>query len=272
MANHTLQNGQTAFVASNQWNGDSLAFAGTSSAVLETPTVTFAGPNTLTSISGAGTAAANRYGVINVTPGGALTTDGLTMGHASLSLNERPGTNVTFNGLSQISNGSTLTATGYAGMGKYALNGTMNIDGTSTVNMDTVAVSGPGKFHTTGNNALLRAGSVGAGDTVVLDGGMLSLANGMHFLGTITDTAPAASRIGTNSSVDVYNALSAASGTFNETTGMLNLYTAQGGEVASLKFAGTGALYVAPTIGLSTNYLVISSHASTGMLPITPAH
>ena len=94
--------------------------------------------------------------------------------------------------------------------------------------MDYVAIAGTGTFHLTGENALLRAGTVGAGETVVLDGGMLSLTNGMKFLGTITDSAPAASRIGPFSSVDVYNALDAVQETFNRTTGVLDLFDAQG--------------------------------------------
>ena len=269
MTVHNLNNGNSAYVTSGQWNGDSLVFAGTSSAPYQMPTVSFSGPDSLTRVSDVGTATATAYGTINLTPGGALTTGGLTLRHGVLSINERPGTGVTFNGTSQIGNASALTATGYAGMGKYTVNGTMNIDGTSTVSMDSVAVSGTGTFHLTGNSALLRVSSVTAGETVVLDGGMLSIANGMQFLGTITNSAPTVSPIGSLASVDVYNAIGAASGTFSQGTGMLNLYTAQGGEVASLKFAGTGKLYAAPTTGLATNYMAISSHPSAGMLPIT---
>jgi hypothetical protein len=264
-----VQNGQSITVTSDQWDGDSLAFAGTSSAAGQTPTVTFTGPNTLSQISDIGPSSAPGYGIINVTPGGALTTGGLTVRNATLFLSERPGTSVTLNGNSQITNGSTLTATGYAGTGAYTVNGAMAIDGTSTVNMDSVAVNGTGTFHLTGEDALLRVGNVAAGDTVVLDGGMLSLANGMSFLGTITDSAPTASRIGPISSVAVYNAMDAVQETFNQTTGVLDLFSAQGTEVANLKFAGTGDLYATPTTGLATNYISISSHPSAGALPVT---
>lgn len=269
MTKHTLQNGQSITVASDQWDGDSLAFAGTSSAAGQTPTVTFTGPNTLSHISDIGSPSAPGYGIIDVTPGGALTTGGLRVSNATLFLSERPGTSVTLNGTSQITNASTLTATGYAGTGAYTVNGTMAIDGTSTVNMDSVAVSGSGTFHMTGGNALLRVGSVGAGDTVVLDGGMLSLASGMSFLGTVTDSTPAASPIGPTASVAVYNAMDAIQETFNQTTGMLDLFNAQGTEVANLKFAGAGDLYATPTAGLATNYIAISSHPSAGTLPVT---
>ena len=110
--------------------------------------------------------------------------------------------------------------------------------------------------------------TVGAGETVVLDGGMLSLTNGMNFLGTITDSAPAASRIGPIASVGVYNALDAVQETFNRTTGVLSLFDTQGATVANLKFAGTGDLYATPTSGLATNYIAITSHASAGALPV----
>jgi hypothetical protein len=98
---------------------------------------------------------------------------------------------------------------------------------------------------------------------------MLSLTNGMSFLGTITDSAPTASRIGPISSVAVYNAMDAVQETFNQTTGVLDLFSAQGTEVANLKFAGTGDLYATPTTGLATNYISISSHPSAGALPVT---
>ena len=265
MARHTLHNGQTVTVTSDQWDGDSLILAGTTTG--PAPVATFTGPNTLTSVTDTGSATAPGYGAINLMPNGALTVGGLTVKAATLSLNERPGAHMTLNGTSRVANGSTLTATGYSGAGAYTVNGTMAIDGTSTVNMDYAAVDGSGTFHLTGEDALLRMGSVGSGNTVVLDGGMLSLTNGMKFMGTITDSAPGSSRISPFASVDVYNAMSAASETFNETTGVLNLYDAQGGMVANLKFAGTGDLYAAPTTGLATNYIVISSHP--GGLPVT---
>jgi hypothetical protein len=269
MTKQTLYNGQTVSVASGQWNGDSLAFAGISDAPGGTPAVTFTGSNALARITDTGTARAPGEGAIMLAPGGTLTTGRLAISHATLAVSERPGASVTFNGTSQISNDSTLTAAAYAGASPYTVNGTMNIDGTSTVNMDYVSVAGTGTFHLTGEDALLRVGAVGAGATVVLDGGMLSLANGMDFLGTITDSAPGSSRIGPMSSVDVYNALNATRETFDRTTGVLSLFTAQGTEVTSLKFRGTGELYAAPTAGLATNYMAITSHPSAGALPIT---
>ena len=233
------------------------------------PTVTFTGSNALANLADTGTAAAHGFGAINVTSGGSLVSNGLQVDNATISLSERPGTSVAFDGASQISNGSTLTATGFAGISNYAVNGTMTVDGSSTINMDYVALSGNGTIALSGANALLRAGTVAAGDTVRLDGGMLRLTNGMHFLGTITDSSPASSRIAAGASVDIYNALDAVSETFNRTTGVLKLLNAQGAAVANLTFAGHGDLYATPTTGLATNYIAISSHASAGMLPTT---
>lgn len=267
MSKHTIYNGQSMTVSAGRWDGDSLSFTGTSN--LSYPTVTFSGPNTLAYVADIGSAATHGYGAINVAPGGALTTHGLKVSAATLSISERPGTNVTFDGTSQVLNGSTLTATGDAGTGSYTLNGTMNIDGSSIVNMDYVQLSGSGTMHLTGENALLRAGNVGTGETVVLDGGMLSLTNGMNFLGTITDSAPSASRIGPISSVAIYNAMDAVQEIFNRSTGALNLFNAQGTEVAKLQFAGTGDLYAAPTTGLATNYMAITSHPAAGAIAVS---
>lgn len=268
MVKHTLNNGQSVTVAADQWDGSVLAFAGTSTAFGQTPTATFTGANTLANITDTGSATIHGQGAITLMPGGALTTGGLTVNAATLYINERPGTTVTLNGTSTIANGSTLTATGYAGAGTYFVNGRMNIDATSTVNMDYVTVKGTGTIHLTGN-ALLRAGVVSStSETVVLDGGMLSLTNGMNFQGTITSSTPASSRIGALASVDIYNAIDAVRETFNRTTGMLGLFNAQGKEVASLKFAGTGDLYAAPTTGLATNYIAIT-HSAAGSLSHT---
>lgn len=266
MAKHILGNGQTTVVSASQWNSDSLAFSGATS---PGATATFTGPNTLATIADTGTASAHGFGTISVAVGGSLATNGLQVDHATLSLTERPSTSATFAGISQISNGSTLTATGFGGTGNYAVNDVMTIDGSSTVNMNYVSLSGSGTIALSGSNALLRAGTVAAGETVKLDGGMLSLTNGMHFLGTITDSQPAASRIASGASVGIYNAFDAVSETFNRTTGMLKLLNAQGTAVASLTFAGHGDLYAAPTTGLATNYIAISSHASAGMMPVT---
>lgn len=266
MAQHVLGNGQTAVVSTSQWNGDSLAFSGTTSPA---PAATFTGPNTLGTITDTGTATAHGFGAINMATGGNLVSNGMLVNYATLSLAERPGSSVAFNGATQISNGSTLTATGFGGVSNYAVNGTMAIDGSSTVNMNYVAISGTGTIALSGPNALLRAGTVGAGDTVRLDGGMLSLTDGMHFLGKITDSAPTTSRIGAGASVGIFNALDAVSETFDRTSGVLKLMNAQGATVANLTFAGHGDLYAAPTTGLATNYIAISSHASAGMLPVT---
>jgi hypothetical protein len=266
---HVVQNAQSVSVGAHLWDADSLAFAGTSSALGQTPTATFTGLNTLVNVKDTGTTVVPGTGVINLMPASSLTTGGLTVTSATLWVNERPGDRVTFNGNTSITQGATLTATGYANTGAYSVNGTMTIDGTSTVNMDYVAVSGGGKFHLTGANALLRAGTVSAGETIVLDSGKLSLANGMNFLGTITDSSPTASRIGATSSVEIYNAMTAVRETFNRTTGALDLFDKLGSEVAHLKFAGSGTLYAAPTTGLATNYMAITSHSTVGALTMT---
>jgi hypothetical protein len=42
--------------------------------------------------------------------------------------------------------------------------------------------------------------------------------------------------------------------------GIVNMFDATGGMLANLKFAGTGDLYAAPTTGMATNYVAITSH------------
>jgi hypothetical protein len=265
----TLYHGQTVTATTSQFDGDNLAFDGNVGMPRQTASVMLTGAGSVSGITDIATTTLPAYEVINLMPGAALTSGGLTLTGANLAIVERAGAQMTFNGTSQITGGGILTATGFGGAGAFTVNGTMNIGGSSTVNMDYVAVAGTGTIHLTGENALLRAGSVGAGETVVLDGGTLSLTNGMSFLATIRDSAPAVSRIGPISSVHIYNAMTAVQETFNRATGELALLDAQGKEVADLKFAGSGDLYAAPTTGLDTNYIAISSHPLAGALPLT---
>lgn len=274
--NHiTLHSNQSVVVYDGAWTDDSLTLDGTGGTIGQAPLATFTGFNALASLIDTGTRAKPGHGAVAVAANGTLTTNGLKVSLATLTFSESFGASVVLGGTSQISNGSTMTATPYRGYSAYTVNGTMAIDGSSTVNMDAVSVNGSGTFHLTGEDGLLRLGSVAPGNTVNLDGGMLSLANGMDFLGTITDSAPAASRIGAFASVDVYNAMTAVQETFNETTGVLNLFDATGAMVANLKFAGTGDLYAAPASGMTatglvTNYIAITSHP--GGLPVTITH
>lgn len=263
---HVLRHGQSLTVDAGAWDGDGLVFFGTGGPA---PTVTFSGANALSAVLDTGATAVLGRGAIALTPGASLVIGRLLVNHAILSVAERPGASVTFTGTSQIVNGSTLTATGYAGTGHYTVDGTMSIGAASTVNMDYVAIGGGGTIALTSSGAVLRVGSVGAGETVRLDNGMLSLTNGMHFLGTITNSTPAGSRIGPAASVAVYNAMDAVREVFDRTTGVLDLFNAQDAKVGSLTFAGRGDLYAAPTQGLATNYMAITSHASAGMLPIS---
>lgn len=269
MTTKTLYHGQTITVTADQFNGDSLAFDGNVSMPRQTASVMFTGAGHLLSITDVATTTLPAFEAINLMPGAALTTEGLTLTGANLAVVERAGARMTFNGSSQITRGGILTAAGFGGAGAFTVNGTMTIDGSSTVNMDYVDVEGFGTIHLTGENALLRAGKVGANETVVLDGGSLSLTNGMSFLATIRNSAPAVSRIGPISVVQIYNAMTAVQETFNRATGELALLDAQGKEVADLRFTGAGDLYAAPTSGLATDYIAITSHPSAGALPLT---
>jgi hypothetical protein len=267
MTHITLHSNQSVVIYDGAWTGDILTLDGTGGDVGLAPLAAFTGFNALAYLVDAGSEGAMGHGAIAVDTGATLATNGMLVSSATMTLSERFGANLVLGGVSRVVHGSTLTATLFRGYGTYTVNGVLAIDGSSTVNMNYVSVTGNGLFHLTGEDSLLRMGSVGADNTVVLDGGMLSLADGMNFHGTITDSAPSASRIGTFSSVDVYNAVSAVRETFNETTGMLNLFDASGSAVANLKFAGTGDLYAAPTTGLATNYVAITSHP--GGLPVT---
>ena len=268
MVNRILQSGQRVFVGANEWNGNSVSFVGASSPSQE-GFVTFNGANTLSGMTVDGAAGSPGYGGVGIGPRVALTVGGITLDNGNLSVSERPYGALDVTGTSQIANNSTLTMTAYGGVGTFALNGVMSIDGSSTVNSDYVPVSGNGTFQLTGNNALLRLGHVDAGDTVKLDGGTLSLTDGMHFLGTITDSVPTASAIAPTASVHVYNAADAVREVFNTTTGMLDLFNAQGGEVANLHFAGGGPLFAEKTTDQPTNYVAITTHQSADSLPVT---
>ncbi|HEY8288326.1 MAG TPA: hypothetical protein VIG49_03585 [Acetobacteraceae bacterium] len=270
MTNRILPNGHAVLVNNAEWNGDSAFFMGAPSPSQE-GFATFAGNNTLAGMTVDGPAGVPAYGGVSINPGVTLTVAGIHLRNGNLSVAERPTGALALTGTSLISQHSTLTVTGYSGVGSVSLGGVMNI-ANSTVNMDYVPVSGNGTFHLTGQNALLRVGAVGAGDTVKLDGGMLSLVDGMRFLGTITDSTPRGSAISPAATVEVFNAGDAVREVFNTTSGMLDLFNAQGAEVANLHFAGGGALFAEKTTGLPTNYVAITSHPSANMLPVTFTH
>ena len=267
MTTYSLSTGQSATITGGTQNDDNLSLAG--NGAYQAPTATFTGSDVLAAVVDTGTDTQSGFGNINLSRGGGMITNSLNGDNALLSVNEMPGSAVAFDGSSTIAHNGRLVAAGYRGISNYALNGTMTIDGSSTVNFGAVTLNGTGTFELTGANSRLSLGGTGSGTTVVLDGGMLSLTNGMSFLGTITDTAPSASRIGPGTSVDVYNAMTAASETFDRTTGALKLLDAQGTAVAALKFAGTGDLYAVPTTGLDVNYIAVTSHPSAGALPVT---
>ena len=267
MTTRVLGNGQSAAVGDHQWDSDSIVFRGTSSSVGIDPVVTFSGTNDLGSISVYGYGARSGYGVIQLNAKSAVSTNGVHLSNGRLAIDQRPGGMLVMNGKSWLSNHSTLGATALYGLGSVQLNGAVNIDGTSTVNMDYMPVTGRGTFRLTGEGALLRLGSVSAAITVKLDSGMLSLTDGMRFLGTITDSSPSESRISASSSVQVFNTWAAVAEVFDRSNGVLELLDANGQRVAHLKFAGRGDLYARPDAAAGS--VVISSHPSQDSLPVT---
>jgi hypothetical protein len=262
MARRIILDGQSWSVLAHQWDGDQVWFMGTSPATA--PTVTFNGPNTLGGVVD-GQAANAAFGTIRIASGVNLAIGGIALNHGTLAVNDTAGATLTLTGASTLANRSTLNV---FGVGTVTLNGTMSIDGTSTANLDYMSVSGQGQFHLTGEDALLRLGTVGAGETVVLDGGVLSLSSGMRFLGTITDSSPSAGAVSPFAEVDIYNAMDAVSETFNTATGALALFNAAGTEVAGLHFAGTGPVFAVKTSGLPTDHIVLSMHPAANALPI----
>jgi len=262
VSHHIFGNGQSISLAAGQWSGQWITFAGTSAAFGQDPVVTFLGNDTIGRISISGTAQTPEYGAVSVAPGVSVAVGGIDLSYGSFAVAERPYGALTVTGTSNITHGSTVTATAYSGVGAFTLDGVMNIDGSSTVNLDYLPINGSGTFNLTGKNALLRMGQVGADTVVKLDGGVLSLRDGMHFLGTITDSSPAAGVISPFAEVDVYNAMDAVRQSYDTTTGMFGLFNAQGVPVANLHFSGTGPLHAFKTSGLPTDHIVISEHPS----------
>ena len=263
MARRVILDGQSFSVAAHQWDGDQVYFIGTSAAT--TPAVTFNGQNVLGGAVDGQTSTAT-LGAIRIAPGVNLAIGVIAMNHGTLSVSDAAGATLTLTGASTLKNQSTLNV---FGIGTVTLNGTMAIDGTSAANLDYMAIGGQGQFHLTGEQALLRLGTVGAGETVVLDGGILSLSGGMRFLGTITDSSPAAGAISPFAEVDIYNAMDAVRENFNTTTGALALFNAAGAQIAGLHFAGGGPVYAVKTAGLPTDHVVLSMHPAANALPIT---
>jgi len=141
MLNITLHSNQSVVVYNGAWTGDSLALDGV------------VGPRmrpigNVHRLRRAGLR--HRHGrlwnarlcAIAVAADSSLTMKGLTVNDATMTFSENFGSTLTLGGNSQIVHGSTLTATPYRGYSAYTVNGTMAIDGSSTVNMDYVAVNG----------------------------------------------------------------------------------------------------------------------------------
>lgn len=270
MTNHVLSNTQSAFAGDRQWNGDTLTFAGTSSIPHQLPMATFSGANRLGAISVVGTRSVTATGGITISAGATVASGSLNVAGGILDIVERPAATVILNGSAHVSGHATFTVSGTSRTGTVQLNSTVEL-ADSTMNVDAgVNLTGRGTIHLTGATALLRVGNVGAGETVKLDAGMLSLANGMTFQGTVTDSNPAASRISPLASVAVFNAADAVRAVFNRSSGMLDLFNGQGREVAAIHFGGHGDLYTAwtPSAGNGTGAMVISSHPSANALPV----
>lgn len=268
MAAHIVRSGQNIQVAPGQWNGDRVDYQGTQSG-LATANVTFNGYNLLSSISDTGTPNALAYGSMTVGVGQSVEVGSINLSYAGFTVPGMTGATLTFDGISHVRH-STLTMYGRFGGGLLNLrNATVQVSN-STANLDgNMAVKGQGTIQLLGDS-LVRLDAAGPAVTVKLDSGTLSLASGMQFLGTVTDSVPGLSRIGLGGQVDVFNASTAVRETFSRASGMLDLFDDQNKQVAAVHFgAGRGDLYTAwvPSAGNGTGAMVISSNHSAASLP-----
>ena len=255
-----LQNNQIFTAYLNQLNGNDVVFGGTDPVGSTTPALNIIGDTALNTVSVTGTAATPEHGIIGMGKVVSLTVNnGVHLSNGTLSVNESPVDHFALNGVSTLDSNSTLTVAGFIGAGAAAVNGAVWLRSGSTLDMGSDAVTGAGSVNLAGGTTLARLGSVGSDIVVNLNRGVLALADGMHFLGTVHEQAPAVT--------EVFNATSAVKEIFSQSTGVLDLLDVQGAKVAEINFgAGSSPLYATPDAMTGSMDITHTQHANS--LPV----
>ena len=267
----TYGNGQRIGSSPGRLNGYEVVFAGT--AQQTEPILTISGSlppavpyasTTLYSVEVHGTSSlALAYGYLGFNPlSTGVIANGIHMSYGDFTLNQQ-GAKVTLSGTSVINNDSTLTVLGGRyHTAPYTLNGTVFVGSGSTVNADEAQLSGGGSINL---NAATAAADLKTADTSIhvnVNSGVLSLKDGMSFLGTIHEAS--------TGTTEIFNSLAAVRETFNQSTGVLDLLNSAGANVASVKFAGSATLYATPDA--ATGAIDITNTHHTGSLPVVFSH
>jgi hypothetical protein len=267
----TYGNGQNIYSDSGQLNGYEVDFAGTSQ--LTEPFLTITGnlppaapyaSTTLSSVEVHGSSShALAYGSLGFSPLSAgVITNGIHMSYGDLTLNQQMA-KVTLGGTSIVNNDSTLTVLGGRyHAARYTLNGTVFVGNGSTVNAEEALFSGGGSINLNAATATVDLKTADTSIQVNINSGMLSLKDGMSFLGTIHEAAAGTTKI--------FNTLDAVKETFNQSTGVLDLLNSAGANVASVRFTGSATLYA--TRDLVTGAMDITNTHQTGSLPVVFSH
>jgi hypothetical protein len=142
------------------------------------------------------------------------------------------------------------------------LHGSVNVGNGSTANFEEAQLSGGGTFNENSATAKVALKVADSSLHVTITQGMLSLKDGMSFLGTI--------REGASGTTEIFNASAAVKETFNQSTGVLDLLNSAGANVASVKFTGSATLYATPDA--ATGAIDITNARHTGSLPVVFSH
>ncbi len=264
----TYGNNQIVSVIPGQLNGYEVDFVGISQQT--EPFLTLIGSfsssagTTLSSVAVVGTSShALAYGSMSFFPLSiGVIANGVHLSYGNLTLNQQTA-NVTLNGVSSVTNDSMLTVLGGRyHTARYTLHGSVNVGNGSTANFEEAQLSGGGTFNENSATAKVALKVANSSLHVTITQGMLSLKDGMSFLGTI--------REGASGTTEIFNASAAIKETFNQSTGVLDLLNSAGANVASVKFTGSATLYATPDA--ATGAIDITNARHTGSLPVVFSH
>jgi hypothetical protein len=163
-------------------------------------------------------------------------------------------------------------------MGTFTDNGTISLGvlGTNVLNLANMNLIGSGVIQQQGENDATYVSSV-TDTNFQITSGSLHLANPTGFGGTIGPTVASAASMGIFGEVDIANAQSVASGSFDTSTGMLSLLNSTGANIGNIHFGGDARglrLTAEPARGSSAAYLAIndqgtSANGAGGNIPLT---
>jgi hypothetical protein len=198
---------------------------------------------------------------------------GLTVSNGTLNVDEAPSSVLELNGSSRLEHNGTLTVGSFSNQGSMKLdhNATLTLDviGSNRLNLAGVKVTGSGTIVNAGESDITRVGSVGKHVTIAVQNGELDIDRPGVFDGTIGPSTGTGQAIGLFGEVRLFQAMNAASATFDTSTGFLDVLNSSGQDLAHLHFGGDASDLVLSKVS-GQNYLsIVDQPGRTGDVPIS---